>query len=106
MAVSLFKVMQYNDLCNISDQSLTTTTHCHPEQSGGDLLISDYKKIPHPVEIAAVIVWQVEDTAKAVFQVDDYNKYVSIQSEAAVRHLADICPYDNFEEERNDSIES
>jgi len=41
-----------------------------------------------------------------VFQVDDYNKYVSIQSEAAVRHLADICPYDNFEEERNDSIES
>jgi len=31
MAVSLFKVMQYNDLCNISDQSLTTTTHRHPE---------------------------------------------------------------------------
>ena len=65
--------------------------------NGQSLKVND--KIGNPVEIAAVIVWQVEDTAKAVFQVDDYNKYVSIQSEAAVRHLAGICPYDNFEEE-------
>jgi len=66
--------------------------------NGQSLKVND--KIGNPVEIAAVIVWQVEDTAKAVFQVDDYNKYVSIQSEAAVRHLAGICPYDNFEEEK------
>ena len=65
--------------------------------NGQSLKVND--KIGNPVEIAAVIVWQVEDTAKAIFQVDDYNKYVSIQSEAAVRHLAGICPYDNFEEE-------
>jgi regulator of protease activity HflC (stomatin/prohibitin superfamily) len=65
--------------------------------NGQSLKVND--KIGNPVEIAAVIVWQVEDTAKAIFQVDDYNKYVSIQSEAAVRHLAGVCPYDNFEEE-------
>lgn len=65
--------------------------------NGQSLKVND--KIGNPVEIAAVIVWQVEDTAKAVFQVDDYNKYITIQSEAAVRHLAGVCPYDNFEEE-------
>jgi regulator of protease activity HflC (stomatin/prohibitin superfamily) len=65
--------------------------------NGQSLKVND--KIGNPVEIAAVIVWQVEDTAKAVFEVDDYSKYVDIQSEAAVRHLAGICPYDNFEEE-------
>ena len=65
--------------------------------NGQSLKVND--KVGNPVEIAAVIVWQVEDTAKAVFEVDDYIKYVSIQSEAAVRHLAGICPYDNFEEE-------
>jgi len=68
--------------------------------NGPSLKVND--KIGNPVEIAAVIVWQVEDTAKAIFEVDDYNKYVNIQSEAAVRHLAGICPYDNFEEENAD----
>ena len=68
--------------------------------NGQSLKVND--KIGNPVEIAAVIVWQVEDTAKAIFEVDDYNKYVNIQSEAAVRHLAVICPYDNFEEENAD----
>lgn len=68
--------------------------------NGQSLKVND--KIGNPVEIAAVIVWQVEDTAKAVFEVDDYNKYVNIQSEAAVRHLAGICPYDNFEDENAD----
>jgi regulator of protease activity HflC (stomatin/prohibitin superfamily) len=65
--------------------------------NGQSLKVND--KIGNPVEIAAVIVWQVEDTARAVFEVDDFTRYVSIQSEAAVRHLAGICPYDNFEEE-------
>jgi regulator of protease activity HflC (stomatin/prohibitin superfamily) len=65
--------------------------------NGQSLKVND--KNGNPVEIAAVIVWQVQDTAKATFEVDDYNKYVSIQSEAAVRHLAGICPYDNFEDE-------
>lgn len=65
--------------------------------NGQSLKVND--KLGNPVEIAAVIVWQVEDTAKAVFEVDDYTMYVNIQSEAAVRHLAGACPYDNFEEE-------
>ncbi|WP_317896750.1 SPFH domain-containing protein [Aurantibacillus circumpalustris] len=65
--------------------------------NGQSLKVND--KIGNPVEIAAVIVWQVKDTAKASFEVDDYTKYVHIQSEAAVRHLAGACPYDNFEEE-------
>ena len=68
--------------------------------NGDSLKVND--KIGNPVEIAAVIVWQVEDTAKAVFEVDNYINYVNIQSEAAVRHLAGICPYDNFEEENAD----
>lgn len=68
--------------------------------NGQSLKVND--KIGNPVEIAAVIVWQVEDTAKASFEVDDFTKYVNIQSEAAVRHLAGICPYDNFEEENAD----
>ncbi|ASU83808.1 hypothetical protein CDO52_14370 [Nocardiopsis gilva YIM 90087] len=47
-----------------------------------------------PIEIAAVVVWQVEDTARAVFEVDDFIRFVSIQTEAAVRHIANNYPYD------------
>ncbi|NUT44342.1 MAG: SPFH domain-containing protein [Thermoactinospora sp.] len=53
--------------------------------------------VGNPVEIAAVIVYKVTDTAKAVFSVDDYEEYVAIQSEAAVRHLATTHPYDSHE---------
>ena len=48
----------------------------------------------NPIEIAAVIVWQVVDTAEAVFQVDDYENYVHIQSESALRQMAQNYPYD------------
>ncbi len=65
--------------------------------NGTPLKVND--KIGNPIEIAAVIVWQVKDTFKAAFEVDDYVQYVHIQSEASVRHLAGICPYDNFEDE-------
>jgi len=53
----------------------------------------------NPVEIAAVIVWRVEDTAKAAFDVDDFESYVQIQSEAAIRHIASLYSYDRSEEE-------
>jgi regulator of protease activity HflC (stomatin/prohibitin superfamily) len=49
----------------------------------------------NPIEIAAVVVWQVRDTASAVYSVDDYTQFVSIQSETAVRHIASSYPYDN-----------
>jgi regulator of protease activity HflC (stomatin/prohibitin superfamily) len=49
----------------------------------------------NPIEIAAVVVWQVEDTAHAVYSVDDYTRFVAIQSETAVRHIASQYPYDS-----------
>ena len=52
----------------------------------------------NPIEIAAVIVWEVVDTAEAVFQVDDYEDFVSIQSESALRNLATSYAYDHHEE--------
>jgi regulator of protease activity HflC (stomatin/prohibitin superfamily) len=48
----------------------------------------------NPIEIAAVVVWKVVDSAEAVFEVDDYENYVRVQSEAAVRNLATRYPYD------------
>jgi regulator of protease activity HflC (stomatin/prohibitin superfamily) len=48
----------------------------------------------NPIEIAAVVVWQVVDTAEAVFEVDDYNNYVKVQSESALRNLTTSYPYD------------
>lgn len=52
----------------------------------------------NPIEIAAVIVWEVSDTAEAVFQVDDYEDFVSIQSESALRNLATSYAYDHHED--------
>jgi regulator of protease activity HflC (stomatin/prohibitin superfamily) len=51
----------------------------------------------NPIEIAAVVVWKVVDTAEAVFEVDDFENYVKVQSEAAVRNLATRYPYDAHE---------
>ncbi|SHM21736.1 SPFH domain-containing protein [Cryptosporangium aurantiacum] len=48
----------------------------------------------NPIQIAAVVVWQVTDTAKAAFEVDDFVEFVAIQSETAVRHIANSYPYD------------
>jgi regulator of protease activity HflC (stomatin/prohibitin superfamily) len=47
----------------------------------------------NPIEIAAVVVWRVQDTAKAIYAVDDYTKFVAIQTETAVRHIASSYPY-------------
>jgi regulator of protease activity HflC (stomatin/prohibitin superfamily) len=52
----------------------------------------------NPIEIAAVVVWRVADTARAVFDVEDYHQYVDVQSEAAVRQMASAYPYDQTEE--------
>jgi regulator of protease activity HflC (stomatin/prohibitin superfamily) len=49
----------------------------------------------NPIEIAAVVVWEVRDTANAVYSVDDYAKFVAIQTETAVRHIASSYPYDS-----------
>lgn len=52
----------------------------------------------NPVEIATVVVWRVVDTAEAAFQVDNYENYVHVQSEAALRNLATAYPYDSHED--------
>jgi regulator of protease activity HflC (stomatin/prohibitin superfamily) len=63
--------------------------------NGDRLKVNDSRG--NPIEIAAVVVWHVEDTAKAAFDVDDYEKFVTVQSEAAVRHLASSFAYDSGE---------
>ena len=56
----------------------------------------------NPIEIAAAIVWRVENTAQAVFDIDNYENYVRVQAEAAVRHLASRFPYDEGMDEHDD----
>jgi len=58
----------------------------------------------NPIEIAVVVVWQVEDTFCASFEVDDYASYVIVQSEAAVRHLAGSYPYDTMEDDSEETL--
>ncbi|MEO1595866.1 MAG: SPFH domain-containing protein [Pseudomonadota bacterium] len=55
----------------------------------------------NPIEISAVVVWKVVDTAEAMFEVDDYEDYVAVQSEAALRNLASRYPYDGAEGEES-----
>ena len=65
--------------------------------NGDKLKVND--KRGNPIEIAAVVVWHVEDSAKAAFDVDDYEMFVKVQSESAVRHLASSFAYDAEEKQ-------
>jgi regulator of protease activity HflC (stomatin/prohibitin superfamily) len=60
----------------------------------------------NPIEIAAVVVWQVVDTAEAVFEVDNYENFVLVQSESALRNLATQYPYDSHEHEGHIALRS
>lgn len=82
-----------------------------PEKKGADGTILQHKvqtggkpskvndRDGNPVEISAVVVWKVVDTAEALFEVDDYEHYVAVQSEAALRNLASRHPYDSEDHE-------
>jgi regulator of protease activity HflC (stomatin/prohibitin superfamily) len=70
--------------------------------NGEKLKVND--KAGNPIEIAAVVVWQVENTFHASFEVDDYEHYVIVQSEAAVRHMAGSYPYDTFEDDAEEVL--
>jgi len=59
-------------------------------------------KVGNPIKIGLVLVWKVENTYKAAFQVDDFQHFVLVQSEAALRKMAGAYPYDNFEDEEAD----
>ena len=63
----------------------------------GKLKVNDVRG--NPVEIGSVVVWQVVDTAEAVFQVDDYENFVHVQSESALRNLASGYAYDSYDDE-------
>jgi SPFH domain / Band 7 family len=54
-------------------------------------------KVGNPIQIGVILVWQVKDTFKAAFEVDNYENFVRIQSDSAVRRLAGMYPYDNFD---------
>jgi regulator of protease activity HflC (stomatin/prohibitin superfamily) len=63
--------------------------------NGEKLKVND--KRGNPIEIAAIVVWRIKDTAQAFFDVDDYENYVPIQSESALRHIANMYAYDDGE---------
>ena len=65
--------------------------------NGGQLKVND--KRGNPIEIAAVVIWRVQDTAQAMFDVDDYEHYVETQAESALRHIASLYAYDQGEDD-------
>jgi len=81
--------------------ALSTTISLRARNFSSDVIKVNDKR-GNPVEIAAVIVWRVEDTAQAVFDVDDYGSYVEIQSESALRSIASRYAYDHGEEPVHD----
>ena len=78
-------------------QSLSTKLSLRTRNFNSDTLKVNDKR-GNPVEIAAVVVWRVEDTAQAVFDVEDFASYVQVQSESAIRSIASRYAYDNGEE--------
>jgi hypothetical protein len=63
-------------------------------------------KVGNPIQIGVILVWQVRDTFKAAFEVDDYEKFVRIQSDSAVRRLAGMYSYDNFDADNEVTLRS
>ena len=80
-----------------SYRTLTTKLSLRTRNFSSDTLKVNDKR-GNPVEIAAVVVWRIDDTAQAVFDVDDYSSYVEVQSESAIRSTASRYAYDNGEE--------
>jgi regulator of protease activity HflC (stomatin/prohibitin superfamily) len=70
--------------------------------NGEHLKVND--KMGNPIEIANVVVWHVDDTAKAMFDVDDYEEFVDMQAETALRHVASIYAYDHMEDTSDSSV--
>ncbi len=90
--------VKHNGLFFVNPLYMTYKISLRADNLQGQLLkVND--KMGNPIEIAAVIVWQVRDTYKAAYEVSDYNSYIKTQSEAAVRHLAGSFAYDNLEDE-------
>jgi regulator of protease activity HflC (stomatin/prohibitin superfamily) len=63
-------------------------------------------KLGNPIMIGGVLVWKVDNTYKAAFEVDDYHNFIKVQSESAIRKLAGLYPYDNLDDEHEISLRS
>ena len=84
--------------------ALSTKISVRARTLNGEILkVND--KMGNPIEIANVVVWHVADTAKALFDVDNYEQYVATQAETALRHVASIYAYDHAEDS-SDSMDS
>ena len=87
-----------------SANGLSTKISVRARTLNGEILkVND--KVGNPIEIANVVVWHVADTAKALFDVDNYEQFVATQAETALRHVASIYAYDHAED-NSDSMES
>jgi regulator of protease activity HflC (stomatin/prohibitin superfamily) len=67
---------------------------------GDKIKVND--KMGNPIVISAVVVWKVDDSAKAKFEVDNYEQYVKLQTDAAIRHLASSYSYDHFDDDQKE----
>ena len=96
-ALAAQKAAQGGTVPTVVPPSKSTKVSLRARTMNGDRLkVND--KGGNPIEIAAIVIWRVEDTAKAVFDVEDYESYVRIQAESALRHLASAYAYDHGEE--------
>lgn len=87
-----------------ASKALSTKISVRARTLNGDILkVND--KVGNPIEIANVVVWHVKDTAKALFDVDNYEQFVALQAETALRHVASIYAYDHLED-NSDSMDS
>jgi len=96
-AVTVQKASHGGSVTSVVHMTRSTKISLRAQNFNSDKLKVNDKR-GNPVEIAAVVVWRVQDTAKAAFDVDNYESYVHIQSEAAIRHIASLYAYDRGEE--------
>lgn len=87
-----------NPLCRVRKISLRAHSFISDEIKVND-------KSGNPIEIAAAVVWRVNDTARASFNVENYEDYVHVQSEAAIRFIASAFAYDSADDDQNDAPE-
>jgi regulator of protease activity HflC (stomatin/prohibitin superfamily) len=94
------------EIAKASGEGASVTTRTRPSRLRVSLRARNFNseklkvndKRGNPIEIAAVVVWRVQDTAQAMFDVDDFENYVRVQSESALRHMANGYAYDHGEE--------
>ena len=96
-SVTVHKSSHGGNVTSVVHMTRSTKISLRAQNFNSDKLKVNDKR-GNPVEIAAVVVWRVEDTAKAAFDVDDYESYIHIQSEAAIRHIASLYAYDRGDE--------